>query len=114
MQRTRTRVSARPVRLRHPGAVAPRVGEPPGVDCLRVRLVDAKNGELLAAAEGRRFDVLVTTDTQLKYQQNLRARSIAIVVLGTTSWPRISAAAASIAAAVDACTAGTYLEVEIP
>jgi len=46
-----------------------------------------KNGELLAAAEGQAFEVLVTTDTNLKYQQNLAARRIAIVVLSTTSWP---------------------------
>lgn len=44
-----------------------------------------KNGELLAAAEGQAFEVLVTTDTNLKYQQDLGSRHIAIVVLGTTS-----------------------------
>jgi hypothetical protein len=48
-----------------------------------------KNGELLAAAENNGFDVLVTTDTNLQYQQNLTQRKIAIVVLSTTSWPRI-------------------------
>jgi hypothetical protein len=48
-----------------------------------------KNGELLAAAETQGFDVLVTTDKNLRYQQNLASRSIAILVLGTTSWPRI-------------------------
>ena len=40
-----------------------------------------KNGELLAAAETQGFQVLVTTDTNLKYQQNLASRTIAIVVL---------------------------------
>ncbi len=49
-----------------------------------------KNGELLAAAERDGFEVLVTTDSNLKYQQNLASRTIALVVLSTTSWPRIS------------------------
>jgi hypothetical protein len=52
-----------------------------------------KNGELLAIAEEQEFDVLITTDTNLRYQQNLVSRRIAIVVLGTTSWPRIKSAA---------------------
>ena len=73
-----------------------------------------KNGELLAAAEIHGFQVLVTTDTNLKYQQNLAARSIAILVLGTTSWPRIKAAAEAVASAVNATTRGTYVEVAIP
>jgi hypothetical protein len=73
-----------------------------------------KNGELLAAAEDQGFQVLVTTDTNLKYQQNLASRSIAIVVLGTTSWPRIRAAAEVVVIAVDAATAGPYAEIAIP
>ena len=72
------------------------------------------NGELLAAAEIHGFQVLVTTDMNLKYQQNLASRSIAILVLGTTSWPRIKAAAEAVVSAVDATTRGTYVEVAIP
>jgi predicted nuclease of predicted toxin-antitoxin system len=44
------------------------------------------NGELLAAAEGR-FDVLVTTDRNLQYQQSLSGRELSVLVLPTTSWP---------------------------
>ena len=73
-----------------------------------------KNGALLAAAEAQGFEVLVTTDTQLKYQQNLAARSIALVVLGTTSWPRIKAAAELVAVAVHDAARGAYVEVAIP
>jgi len=40
-------------------------------------------------AENEGFDVFVTTDTNLKYQQNPSSRRIAIIVLSTTSWPRI-------------------------
>jgi hypothetical protein len=46
------------------------------------------NGDLLAAAE-REFDVLITTDRNLRDQQNLTGRRIAILVLPTTSWPSI-------------------------
>jgi predicted nuclease of predicted toxin-antitoxin system len=48
-----------------------------------------KNGELLNTAETNSFEVFITTDTNLRYQQNLIQRKIAIVVLNTTSWPRI-------------------------
>jgi len=50
----------------------------------------------------------------LKYQQNLDARAIAIVVLTTPSWPRIKGVAASVASAIDAAVPGRYVEVEIP
>jgi hypothetical protein len=73
-----------------------------------------KNGQLLSMAEAERFEVLVTTDTHLKDQQNLASRTIAVVVLGTTSWPRIKAAAGLVVAAVDAAKPGTYAEVRVP
>jgi hypothetical protein len=73
-----------------------------------------KNGELLAAAEAHGFEVLVTTDKNLKYQQNLASRSIAVVVLGTTSWPRIRAAAETVVTAVHSASSGTYAEVAVP
>ncbi len=47
------------------------------------------NGELLAAAEGAGFDVMVSGDKNLVYQQNLAGRKLALVVLGTNSWKRI-------------------------
>jgi predicted nuclease of predicted toxin-antitoxin system len=73
-----------------------------------------KNGELLDLAEKEGFAVLVTTDANLKYQQNLASRRIAIVVLTTTSWPRIQRAAAEVVAAVDGAAPGVYREVEVP
>lgn len=71
-----------------------------------------QNGELIAAAEAATFEVLVTTDKNLKYQQQLAGRSIAIVVLWTTSWPRIQLALSMVQAAVDKATKGSYIEVE--
>lgn len=74
----------------------------------------ARLGEFLDAAETDGFGVLVTTDLNLKYQQNLGARRIAIVVLSTTSWPRIQAAVADVVSAIDASAQGSYVEVLIP
>jgi hypothetical protein len=73
-----------------------------------------RNGELLSAAEAAGFQVLLTTDTNVKYQQNLANRFIAIVVLGKARWPRIQPVVARVAAAVDAATPGSYAVVEIP
>lgn len=73
-----------------------------------------KNGELLDAAEREGFAVLVTTDSNLKYQQNLQSRQIAIVVLNTTSWPRIQKAVAEVVRAVDGAMTNGYAEVRIP
>ena len=73
-----------------------------------------KNGELLRAAESAGFAVPVTTDTNLKYRQNLESRHIAIVVLGTTSWPRIEAAAEQVVQAVDRAGSGSCTEVRVP
>jgi hypothetical protein len=57
------------------------------------------------------FEVLVTTDKSLKYQQNLAARKLAVVVLLTTSWPRIRLSLPVVAAAVDSAALGSYAEV---
>jgi hypothetical protein len=71
------------------------------------------NGELLAAATQAGFEVLVTTDQNLRYQQDLKERTIAVVVLMTTSWPRISKQADKVAAAIEGAGSGDYIEVEV-
>lgn len=68
-----------------------------------------RNGELLAEAETQ-FDVLVTTDRNLRFQQNLTARRLAIIVLPTTSWPRLRPVVASIAEFVAAAAPGSITE----
>jgi hypothetical protein len=73
-----------------------------------------KNGELLDAAEKAGFEVFLTTDMQLKHQQNLKSRRMAIVVISTPSWPRIERAATDVLRAVDAARPGSYSEIEIP
>ena len=73
-----------------------------------------QNGALLAAAEAAGFEVLVTTDRNLRYQQDLRNRRIAIVVLSTTSWPRIQRAMPAVFEAVSSSVAGSFAEVPVP
>lgn len=68
------------------------------------------NGDLLAAAEGAGFDLFVTTDQNLRYQQNLDGRRLAILVLPTTRWPIIQRHVAEVAAAVASMTPGGFRE----
>ena len=67
-----------------------------------------KNGELLNAAEMAVFDVVVTADQNIKYQQDLAGRKLALVVLGSNIWLIVREHAATIAAKVDAATPGSY------
>lgn len=71
------------------------------------------NGDLLAAAERSGFDVVVTADKNMSYQQNLGGRRIALVILSTPQWPIVKLHLEKIAAAVNAATAGAYIEVEL-
>lgn len=71
-----------------------------------------QNGELLRTAEGEGFEVLVSTDQNLKHQQNLRERRLAIIVLMTTSWPRIERKVDRVIAALNLVKPGEYIEVE--
>jgi hypothetical protein len=72
------------------------------------------NGALLSAAEAAGFDVFLTTDKNIPYQQNLSQRKIAVVVLGKARWRLIRPKLAEIAAAVNAATPGSFTLVEIP
>jgi predicted nuclease of predicted toxin-antitoxin system len=73
-----------------------------------------KNGDLLAAAEAAGFDVLVTTDKNMRYQQNLIGRTVAIVVLGNAQWPVLRLHVAHVVAAVNAATPGSLTELDTP
>ena len=57
--------------------------------------------------------MLVTTDQNLRYQQNLKERKIAIVVLLSASWPKIQTNIDSIVRAVESASAGSFTEVDI-
>jgi hypothetical protein len=69
------------------------------------------NGNLLLAAEAE-FDLLITTDQNLEYQQNLSNRRIAILVLPTTNWPEIQHHQTEVADAVNRMQTGTYLAMQ--
>ena len=73
-----------------------------------------KNGDLLIAAEAAGFDVLITTDKNMRYQQNLTGRTIAIIVLGNAQWPVLRMHVAHVVAAVAAATRGSFVEVGVP
>jgi hypothetical protein len=75
---------------------------------------ELRNGDLLQQAENAGFDVLLTSDKNMRYQQNLTHRKIAIVVLGNQQWPDVSLHLDRIAEAVKAATPGSCVEVEIP
>jgi hypothetical protein len=72
------------------------------------------NGELLKRAEEAGFELLLTTDKRIRYQQNLSERKVAIVVLGNSPWPLVRLYLDRISAAVNAATPGSYTQVEIP
>ena len=71
------------------------------------------NGELLDAAEAQ-FDTFVTTDQNLRYQQNLAGRRLAILVLPFASWPRLQSHVPSIVSAIDGLKPGDYVELALP
>jgi hypothetical protein len=73
-----------------------------------------KNGDLLKAAEDAGFEVLVNPDENIRCQQNLTARKIAVVVLGNAQWPVLRVYVDRVVAAVNAAGPGTYFVVEIP
>jgi len=68
-----------------------------------------ENGALLAAAEDS-FDLLITTDQQLRYQQNLAGRKLSVLVLMTTSWPRMKEHLPRISEVLSQMTPGEYRE----
>ena len=72
-----------------------------------------QNGQLLKQAESDGYDLFITTDKNLKYQQNLTGRMMRILVLSTTSWPRISKRINEIRDALERLDEGGYIEVEI-
>lgn len=72
-----------------------------------------RNGELLAAAEEAGFDLFLTTDKNIRYQQKLEGRKIAVVVLGQQQWPRLRSHVQRVVEAVNAAKPGSYMEVEI-
>src|SRR5260370_31966297 len=72
------------------------------------------NGDLLTAAEEAGFDLLLTTDKNMRYQQNLAGRKIAVVVLGRQQWPQLRPHVQRVVEAVNVATPGSYMEIDLP
>ena len=72
-----------------------------------------RNGDLPLAAEQAGFDILPTTDKNMRYQQNLAGRRIGIIVLGQQQWPQLRPHIQRAVEAVNAATPGSFTEVEI-
>ncbi len=67
-----------------------------------------KNGDLLNAAQEHGFDVMVTGDKNISYQQNLEGRKLALVILADTDWPTLKQNPAPIIAALDEAKPGSF------
>jgi hypothetical protein len=72
-----------------------------------------ENGALLDAAEQAGFDLLLTCDQNVRYQQNLASRKLALVILSSNHWPTLRRIAARIATAVDFVQTGQIVEVDV-
>ncbi len=72
------------------------------------------NGALLQEAEAAGFEVFITADKNIRYQQNLMRRRIAILVLENAQWPILRKHVGRVVAAVNAATPGSYTEVQVP
>lgn len=72
-----------------------------------------QNGELLAHAEAAGYQILLTTDQHLRHQQRLAGRKIGVVVLMTTSWPKIQKQVARVQQTVSDLPEGGYAEVTL-
>ena len=74
---------------------------------------DKGNGELLDLAEQEGYEVLVTTDQNLRFQQNLEKRQVGLVVLLSTDWRQIRLRTSEIGEAIAAVRPGAVIEVPI-
>jgi hypothetical protein len=72
-----------------------------------------ENGALLDAAEQAGFDLLLTCDQNVRYQQNLATRKLALVILSSNHWPTLRRVAARIATAVDFVQTGQIVKVDV-
>jgi hypothetical protein len=75
---------------------------------------ELENGSLIAAVEKAGFDLMLTTDKNIRYQQNLQGRTIALIVLENSQWPMVKLVAEQIVLAVDDAQSGSYKEVKVP
>jgi len=97
-----------------PNPIARSLIEHEGTFARKIGWHELENGELIRKAEKAGYQLLLSTDKNIRYQQNPSSRKIALVVLGNSQWPMVQLHLDKIVAAVNACTPGSYSEVEIP
>ena len=73
-----------------------------------------ENSALLDVAEAEGFEIFVTADKNIRYQQNLSGRRIAVLILGNAQWPVLRRHVDRVVAALSGVTPGSHTEVEIP
>ena len=71
------------------------------------------NGDLIARADAEGFDLLLTADRNLNYQQNMEGRNIALVVLPTNRWADLTAHLTAIVAAIDQAEPGSFQDIAL-
>ncbi|SNT25353.1 hypothetical protein SAMN05421770_106104 [Granulicella rosea] len=99
------------------GAPKPIARSLPGHEVTLARWIgwhELENGELIRMAEDAGYDLLLSTDKNIRYQQNLTGRRISLVILGNSQWPMVKLYLEEISIAVNASTPGSYFEVQIP
>jgi hypothetical protein len=72
-----------------------------------------RNGALLTVAEDAGFDLFITADQELSYQQNMAGRKIALLVLSTNNWGSVKTHVPEIMAAINAATPGSFVFLDI-
>ncbi len=76
--------------------------------CAELGWASLENGELLAVAETEGFDLFITCDRNLRYQQNMSGRRLAILELGVQLWPRLEPLAGLVQAQISGMLPGQY------
>lgn len=71
------------------------------------------NGALIECAERVGYQILLTCDQNVHYQQNMTHRTISMVVLGSNIWPTIRPKIGEIAAALKRASSGSFEFIEI-
>jgi predicted nuclease of predicted toxin-antitoxin system len=82
------------------------------VHASRMGWAELTNGDLLTAAESDGFELMITADQNIRYQQNLTGRRLALLVLGTNQLEVLFANVERIRSAIDRVAAGAYMVVE--
>jgi hypothetical protein len=72
------------------------------------------NGALLDEAEAAGFEIFITADKNMRHQQNLAGRKIAVIVLGNAQWPTLRRYVDRVVVALNRAKPGNYFEVEVP